>query len=156
MILNYSPFCKLFSLLRPLIFHKHIVISIRTGLPLKITPLTTPSPQPSYIRDWGLTSGFDCPRASTFAFFRSRFGWNCVGVTPETVVSVFPQTMVSFRLNLASAAYVSVFGTSRGFVSLCASQSRKEVVRSLLVHWTHLFLSGYNILYIPAFVNPFL
>lgn len=58
----------------------------------------------------------------------------------------FLKQMVGFRLNLASGAYISVFGTSRGFVSLCVSQSRKEVVRSMLVHWTHLFLSVHNIL----------
>ena len=90
--------------------------------------LTTPSPQPSYIRGWGLTTGFDCPRAFTFAFFRRLFHrMGCVGVPPETVVSLFPQTMVGFRLNLASVAFKSVFGTSRGYVSLCVSQSQKEV-----------------------------
>ena len=79
----------------------------------------------------------NCPRACTS--LSSALRTFCVGAAPETDVSLFPQTMAGFRLNLASVAFTSVFGTSRGFVSLCVPQSRKEVVRSTLVHWTHLF-----------------
>ena len=117
---------------------------------------TTLSPQPSYIRGWGLTSGFDCPRAVTFAFFRALPGCACVGGPLETFVSQFPQTMVGFRLYLASVALKSVFGTIRVFVSLCVSQSQKVVGAVLLVHWTHLFLSVCIVLYRFGFVNSFL
>ena len=129
----------------------------RSRLPRGTKPaLTTLSPQPSYIRGWGLTSGFDCPKAVTFAFFRIFPGCACVGGPLETFVSLFPQTMVSFRLHLASVALKSVFGTIRVFVSLCVSQSQKVVGAVFLVHRTHLFLSVCIVLYGLRFVNTFL
>ena len=77
---------------------------------MKFAP-TTPSPQPSYSAAGGLLLGLIVQGLipSLSYDLSDEFA---LGFRLKLTCFLFPQTMVSFRLNLASFAYASVFGTS--------------------------------------------